>query len=239
MKRYMFSALLASFALACGGDGDGNGGGTSVQMDDVNGLNANAANNAIFDILVQPVDADGDGADDADVAQLLVIVSDQADLCAQIEADPDAIEGAADVQAASILGFRGAALGDGANAYAVENLASDTPLLGVILGAVPGSTFVEGIVSVREGGVDKVSASGIGLNDFGQAGNATFNITELTAGASLSGTFTTTLAGDQADPATFDTDADGDGTNDFFGINAALTINIDGATFCDAILVAE
>lgn len=228
MKKLVTGSALALGLLAVGcGD-------VKVDMDDVNGANANDAKFAIFADTVVATDFDLDGVADLDLSTLLVTISDQEDLCDQLEADPEAVNNLDDVQAVSILVLKIDEIGAGGFA-AGDSLTSNITIFETLFAPAAGNVFVEGNVLVREGGADVINATGLGLADLANFGDGALNLDDFAAGEALSGDFSVTLAADVADPAAADTDIDGDDVNDFLSIEAALNVNIKNSTFCAAL----
>jgi hypothetical protein len=232
MKYSVLSLCLASLSLACGGGG----GGSEVSMGAVNGVDANDASFAIFNVSATPFDSDDDGVEELDRAQLTVVVSDQADLCAQLE-DPFGQQGLLDIKSVQIIAIKAAALGDGLNAFAAnDQLNSNQFLLNFFQGgAAQDDMFVDTIVQIKEDADLLVDASGLGFVDFDEISDSDLSISEFTVNTSLSADFSITLGGDIADENTFDTDANNDGSNDYRLLNVPLSVRVVDASFCAAL----
>lgn len=224
MKKLISGCMIggALFTVGCGD--------VKVNMDDVNGVNVNDAQFAVFADSVEAVDLDGDGINDVDISVLSVIVSDQEDICAQIEADPDGQNPPADAQLVQLFAIKFDAVGAGGFA-AGDTLTSNKSFIDLIFGGVAGDVVVDARAIVREADVDVISSG----TDFFALNNGSLTINDFTAGAEAAFDLSVTLTQDLANEATFDTDSDGDGINDFLAINSVLTVNVKSATFCAAL----
>jgi hypothetical protein len=199
-----------------------------IKVDDVNGLNPKDAKFAIFNLTTAPADIDLDGINDFDVTALTLIASDQEDLCAALAADPDAIANLPDVQAVQIAAIRIDALGQGKD-FEEGEIKGNKSVFEVLLAGAPGDTALLSAISIRVGGVDKVTAFDDG---FFEASDGVLDIKNLTAGAEISADFVGTLTQEVADSAFFDTDQDGDGINDFQTLNNELEVSFKNVQFC-------
>jgi hypothetical protein len=226
MKKFFVGGLLATSLLAVGCGQE-----AKIKVDDINGLNPKDAKFAIFNNITGPTDIDGDGVNDFDVTSLVLIASDQEDLCGALTADPDAIANLPDIQAVQIIAARFDTLGQGVD-FAEGEIAANKGLFELLFGVVvPGDTILFSAVSIRVGGVDKVQALDDGLF---AASDGVIDLKSFEAGVEVSADFIGTLTQEVADETLFDTDTDGDGINDTQTINNELKASFKNVSFCAA-----
>lgn len=224
MKKMLFGSAVV-YALISAGCGTK----VSIAVDDINDRNFNDLSFAIFSEKIVGSDNDLDGVEDVDFAGIAIILSDQEDMCEKLAADPDALSNLPDVQAIAITAFKVEPLGESAGFVKGETITSNKGLFDILFDGQLNDTNVFTAITVREGGVGRVGAFDDGFEDV-SAGELT--IDKVKAGEELSATFSTTLTVDLADPARFDTDADGDGENDFQALSNVLEIEAKRITFC-------
>jgi hypothetical protein len=217
MKSIIFSVSL--LAISCAD--------VKVKMDDINGANVNDAKFAIFDESVVEI------LPGVNSSLLTVIASDREDLCDQIQLDPNAVLNLVDVKAITVIVEKLDELGEG-GFVSGEDLISNTTLVEPpIIGAVRINTFVD----VRQDNKSIIFASDISVANTGSIGVGNLVVNEIIEGESLDADFTEIIAADFANAADFDTDFNGDGFDDGFGVNSNVEINIRKAVFCDAIIL--
>jgi hypothetical protein len=184
-----FMGLLAAGAIAAVGCKQ-----AKVESDDVNGVNAKKATNAVFGVAAQEgLDINGDGADDFEISQVIVLASDLdgEELCALLgdplnnDDDPNNDVIPDDFITAFAVAGRIDAAGAGVA------LASGDVVVGDPNAQAFPFFFVDGGFSVRQGGVDIAVTSG--------EGDGTFELTAVEADifeGLLTSTMTTDLSGD-------------------------------------------
>jgi hypothetical protein len=225
MRTYLTGGFIVASLLTIGC------GNAKVNVDDINGFNPGDAKNAIFANIIEPTDFDGDGVIDFDLSGIAIVASDQDDLCAAIEADPEALENLPDIQMIQIAAFQVAAAGQGVD-IAAGTIDGNVGLFELFFEATPGDTVVTSIVTIREGGVDQVNATDDAIFE---DGDAVLELIELVPGDVASADFTGTLTQDIAIADLFDTDFDGDGVNDFQSISASVDASFKNVSFCAAL----
>jgi hypothetical protein len=203
----------------------------AIIIDDINGLNPKDAKFAIFNNVTEPTDIDGDGVNDFDATSLVLIASDQEDLCGALTADPNALDNLPDIQAVQITAVRFDTLGQGIG-FAEGDITANKGLFELLFGdVVAGDTVLFSGVTIRVGGVEKVQALDDGVFEVGKG---VLDLKSFEPGVEVSADFTGILTQEVADEAFFDTDTDGDGINDTQTINNELKASFKNVLFCAA-----
>jgi hypothetical protein len=209
MRARVFVILGAGLAAGCGPDAPT----VTVQADDVNGVNPNAALNGIFGFGTFGVDADADGVIDRTVTAMQAFGSAELDadtLCEEAGVDR-LYQGFDDLTLPFVVVFDVKPGGDGDTPSIDFARASGT----AITGDGSGTRVTVGFIK-REGGVVVADA-------FGQ-GTATVNLTEIGD----------TLTADSSDVMVVDvSELDNDSLNgQVIPINADISVSFRGARFC-------
>jgi hypothetical protein len=140
-----------------------------IQSEDINGVNARKATNAVFGLVeAAPVDINADGADDFAASLLIVVASDEEPgaLCtrlsdpANLDADPTNDLLPTHLTEAFALALRLEPVGAGTPFTPGEVVVGDP------LNSLPPILIVDGGFRVREGGVDIANTTGEGDGSF-------------------------------------------------------------------------
>jgi hypothetical protein len=199
----------------------------------INGASTNNANFAIFNTRTDTLDTSNppDGVIDLELEVLQLIISDQADLCAQFEGDgEDTLGKIQDLQAIKIDVLRRAPIGQ-SQFIEGETLASNDGLVNTIFGFEADSIFVGATVIIREGGIDQVlgNTPPFALND------GVINLIEIDD--TLKATVNVTMTAEQI-VGPFDAQSNPLDNIDVFDIrtiNAPVSVSVQNVSRCAAL----
>jgi hypothetical protein len=224
MKLKLLSGLLASLALACGGENNNNNNGAAgtadVTSDPINGVTASAAFSFAGGIVSNDLDLDQDGAQDDSTVAFVAIFTDLESFCDDLNAS--LLSGNSDALANGI----------GGNAVVVTtvkkvfNSQSDLTDGENFLGDAGDITVNVTFVAADETAV---------LADTESEDLGSLNLTFDAATTSFSGNFSAILTLDTSGQAAFDVDTDADGAPDATAIDANISGNFEGAQICGGV----